>query len=109
MKMFIFAVILFASVSPAISALADNTTSENSVENTTPVNPCEKIRQTCMAGGYVKDGANNENDLVVNCVNPLMHGENVPGVTIDQATIQDCRKILKRHPHRQKHIDRPVR
>lgn len=100
MKMFIFAVILFASVTTAISAFADSTTS---------VDPCEQIRQSCLEGGYVKDGAEDKNDLVANCVNPLMHGENVPGVTIDHATIQECRDTLRRNAHRPKNINRPVR
>ena len=55
--------------------------------------PCMKIEQACEAAGFAKGKAKEGKGLVVNCMNPILEGKSVPGVTIDETTIQACKDI----------------
>lgn len=52
--------------------------------------PCQRVEAACIAAGYVKGGARQGRGLEKNCVNPLLAGAVVPGVSIDPAEVQAC-------------------
>lgn len=52
--------------------------------------PCATIAKACMGAGYSRmDNANKK--LWKDCMKPMILGQTVSGVTVDAATIQDCR------------------
>lgn len=53
--------------------------------------PCLKIKQSCLAAGFVKGGAKEGKGLQANCEKPIMEGKMVTGVSVDAATVQACR------------------
>ncbi len=65
--------------------------------------PCLRIEQICKDAGFVKGGAKEGIGLIVNCVQPILAGKSILGVTVDAATIQACRNnIQTRRPPRGK-------
>lgn len=58
--------------------------------------PCLKIQQACKKAGFVKGGAKEGKGLFVNCVQPILKGKSVPGVTMDAATIQACEDNMEK-------------
>ncbi len=57
--------------------------------------PCRKIVDACTAAGFVKGGhkpKKGENKgLWKDCVNQIVSGQSVPGVTVDPSEIEACK------------------
>lgn len=52
--------------------------------------PCKMIAQACLAGGFVRSGAANKK-FWHDCMKPILMGQTVQGVTVDPATVKNCR------------------
>ena len=51
---------------------------------------CNMIIDACKKAGYVK-GDNGDKKFWIDCMKPVMMGKSVKGVTVDAATIKQCR------------------
>ena len=88
------------------AAFAEVTTAANGESKD---HPCVKIQQACNAAGFAKGGAKERKGLFANCVKPILDGQDVPGVTVDAATIQACQNIkAKRDQRRDSNKNDPV-
>lgn len=57
-------------------------------------NPCLKIEKACEAGGFSKGAATVGKALYVDCMQPILEGKSVPGVSsVSNETIQACKNI----------------
>ena len=54
-----------------------------------PVKPCFTLMQACSAAGYSMNDPSGK-DLEKNCIEPLIHGQNVEGVSVPPADVQTC-------------------
>jgi hypothetical protein len=60
--------------------------------------PCKKIISACEAAGFVKGGhkkakgntPEQDKGLYVDCMQPIMSGKSVAGVTVDPSEVQAC-------------------
>lgn len=61
--------------------------------------PCQAVRAACEAAGFTQGGhKSGGKGLYVDCMQKLLKGEAVPGVSVDSATLQACQsKKEKRH------------
>ena len=51
--------------------------------------PCKKVREACKSANFAKG----DRSLFKDCVQPLLAGDPVPGVKLDQSIIAACKKI----------------
>jgi hypothetical protein len=61
--------------------------------------PCKKIIQACEQAGFQK-GLHKKTGkgLYLDCMNPIMAGKTVSGVTVDSSLISGCRAARAEHP-----------
>lgn len=85
MKKFALALLVLTLSVPA--AFAKDTTKAKEVGKD---HPCQRIQQACKAAGFIKGGAKEGKGLYVNCMEPILKGKTVEGVTVDAATLQSC-------------------
>lgn len=52
--------------------------------------PCKKIKEACEAAGYTKGDHKNKKGLFKDCMQPIMAGQAVAGVTADPADVSAC-------------------
>jgi hypothetical protein len=52
---------------------------------------CRKIEDACKAAGFVKGEHAQGKGLGQDCAKPIMNGQTVSGVTVDAATVKDCK------------------
>jgi hypothetical protein len=57
--------------------------------------PCKAIEASCKAAGFVKGKASEGKGLWKNCMQPIMDGQSVAGVSVDAATMQACQAKMK--------------
>lgn len=86
MKSLIAAVIVLSSV----SAFAEKDT-----------HPCKDIKAACESAGFIKNGHKDKKGLYVDCLQPIMNGQSVPGVTVSTDAVAAC-KAKKAEHHAQK-------
>ena len=70
---------------------------------TTPAaakHPCRKIETACSAAGFIKRHHKEGKGLWKDCMEPIMEGKTVEGVTVDAADIQGCKdkRAAKKKP-----------
>ena len=65
---------------------------------------CKNIVAACEAGGYVKGGHKKDNKgLWKDCVQVIKSGKSVPGVTVSESDVQECKaKKERRHERKAK-------
>lgn len=56
--------------------------------------PCIKIMDACKSAGYNKSSSTDKKSLSKNCIQPLLNGQKVEGVNVNQSDIEAC-KIKK--------------
>ena len=55
--------------------------------------PCRKIKKACKDAGFIKgDHKKTGKGLFVDCMKPLMNGENVSGVSVDSQDLSACKE-----------------
>ncbi len=65
--------------------------------------PCKALKSSCEAAGYVKGGhKNNNKGLWKDCMQPLLDGKTVAGVTADSANVSACKEKKADHHQFQK-------
>lgn len=53
--------------------------------------PCIKIMDACKSAGNNKSGSAEKKSLSKNCIQPLLNGEKVEGVTVNQNDLEACK------------------
>ncbi|MEK2688696.1 hypothetical protein [Bdellovibrio sp. GT3] len=53
--------------------------------------PCQKVKSACEAAGFVGGDRNAKKKLWKDCVDPLMAGKSVEGVTVSAKDVEDCK------------------
>ena len=61
-----------------------------------PVGPCRQIVQACRAAGFVRGQAKEGKGLFKNCVEPILAGQSVQGVSVDASVVQACQQRRQR-------------
>jgi hypothetical protein len=54
--------------------------------------PCLTIEKACKAAGFVSSGAKNGKGLFIHCMQPILAGQKVTGVTVDPADVKACKQ-----------------
>ena len=62
--------------------------------------PCAAVEKACKAAGFVRGGYKTGKGLFKNCMQPIISGQSVSGVTVNPAEIQACKE--KHEQHQQK-------
>jgi hypothetical protein len=52
--------------------------------------PCKNIHAACSAAGYIKGHHKEGKGLWKDCINPILAGQSVAGVTVNSADVQAC-------------------
>jgi len=78
-----------------------DTTPPPSGSNNGAGQPCKQIEQACTSAGFVKGEAAQGKGLYKNCVQPILKGQSVNGVTVDPSVVSACKeRMAKRHAHK---------
>jgi hypothetical protein len=88
---------------------AENATSN--LPETTPahakIGPCKDILAACNAAGYFLGGHKkgpNKGEWI-DCMDPILKGQSVAGVTVDPAVVTACKEVRAKHPgHKGQHM-----
>ena len=56
--------------------------------------PCKSIMEACKSAGFVKHGHKENKGIKKDCMQPLLDGGQVPGVTVAAEDIEAC-KVLQ--------------
>lgn len=59
--------------------------------------PCKKIMESCTAAGFKKGGYKEGKGLFKDCMQPIMEGKTVAGVTASPADIEACKAHKEDH------------
>ena len=54
--------------------------------------PCKKIEVACQSAGYLKRHHKDGKGFWKDCMQPILAGQTVTGVTVDAADIQSCQE-----------------
>lgn len=54
---------------------------------------CKNIVSACQAAGYYQGGVASGKGLAENCVNPILSGQTVAGVTVNNADLLACQAL----------------
>jgi hypothetical protein len=94
-RLSILSVLVLASSLVAFSASAGTT-------------PCKDIKSACEAGGFTKGGHKKDNKgLYKDCMQKVMAGETVPGVTVTADQVTACKAKKEKH-HAAKEAAKPA-
>jgi hypothetical protein len=52
--------------------------------------PCKQVKAACEAAGFKTGDA--KKNLWKSCIDPIVNGKSIPGVSVDTLTIAACRK-----------------
>jgi hypothetical protein len=52
---------------------------------------CEEIQTACGRAGYARDVPGGK-DLMTKCYNPILQGQSVSGVKVDDETVKKCKE-----------------
>jgi hypothetical protein len=61
--------------------------------------PCRQITHACKSAGFVRGEAKEGKGLFKDCVQPILKGQTVQGVTVDPSVVQACQQKKHNHPH----------
>lgn len=59
--------------------------------------PCKKIEAACGAAGFVKGEWKEGKGLFKNCMQPIMAGQTVAGVSVAASEVQACQAMRAAH------------
>ena len=63
--------------------------------------PCKQIEQACSSAGFVVGQAPQGNGLFKDCMQPVLKGQAVKGVSVDPTVVTACKeRLAKRRAHR---------
>jgi len=69
-----------------------------SAEEPKPAHPCEAVKSACEAAGFVKGGhKKDKKGLFVDCMQPLMAGQSVAGVSAAADVVAACKQKKEDH------------
>lgn len=75
----------------------------NPVANKGAEQPCKQIERACTAAGFVRGEAQEGKGLFMNCMNPILKGQSVAGVTVDPGVVAACKQRManrrRHHSH----------
>ena len=77
----------------AITALGSNVRAEEEGKN----HPCKAVHEACEAAGFKKGDHKDKKGLYLDCVNPLLKGESVQGVTVQPDAVAACKAMKEQH------------
>jgi hypothetical protein len=64
--------------------------------------PCKAIEQACSSAGFVKGEAAQGKGLFKDCMQPILQGQAVNGVSVNPTEVSACKeRMAHRHGHRQ--------
>ena len=72
--------------------------SANAFANMGKDHPCQKVKAACEAAGFKKGDHKDKKGLWKDCVDPVMNGKSVAGVTVSSEDVSAC-KIKKAEHH----------
>ncbi len=81
-------VLILAAVFSTQPIFADNQNTSNI--SSSGSKSCATIVNACLAAGFVRTATPNKR-FWQDCMKPIIMGQTVQGVTIDSATVKDCR------------------
>ena len=82
-------IFMFVFVVSLSSILSQNSFALEVTEHTD--GPCMKIMEACKAAGYNKSILSEKKSLSKNCMQPLLSGQKVEGVTVDPKDVELCK------------------
>ena len=92
MKQLVLHACLWAGISTAASA-ADS----SAVPVPTSPPParlyCTNIENACIAGGHKRVGHNADNGMWKSCMEPILAGKTVSGVSVDPVDVKGCQQL----------------
>lgn len=53
--------------------------------------PCLKIMDACKFAGYNKSTSNDKKSLSKDCIQPILNGQKVEGVNVNQSDVDACK------------------
>lgn len=62
--------------------------------------PCHEIKSACEAAGFKKGEHKEQKGLYKDCVQPIMEGKSVAGVTIGADVVTACKEKKENHKHK---------
>jgi hypothetical protein len=68
-----------------------------------PMGPCKQIMQACTQAGYEKGMHKKDGKgLYKDCLDPILAGTPVAGVTVDPAVVTSCQQNRAKHQQKKK-------
>ncbi len=61
--------------------------------------PCHRVEAACKAAGFARGEAKIGKGLFKDCVDPVLRGQAVAGVTVDPSEAQACAAVRAKHGH----------
>jgi hypothetical protein len=59
--------------------------------------PCNQIRSACEAAGFIKGGHKEKKGLFKDCLDPILEGQSVVGVSIGADVVTACKEKKLAH------------
>lgn len=79
----------YALLSSIIFIFSQNSFAQEATEHQD--GPCMKIMEACKSAGYNKPLGTEKRSLSKNCIQPLLNGQKVEGVTVNQSDLDACK------------------
>jgi len=92
--------ILIASVITLTGRLCWAETAETATPKFAKEGPCKEILQACQAAGYYKGGYKVGKGEYVNCMDPILKGGSVAGVSVTPDKVSACNANRAKHEGR---------
>lgn len=74
----------------------------NTDEDVKEGHPCHKIKAACEAAGFIKGHHKEKKGLYKDCMQPIMQGQTVAGVTVAPADLEACKAKKAEHHEKKK-------
>lgn len=58
---------------------------------------CQELVRSCQSAGYVRNGHKTGKGLIMDCMDPVIAGQTVAGVSASEAAIKDCKEKRAHH------------
>ncbi len=94
MKSLVMALVLMGSVSAFAGGQGNGGGHDHGAKN----HPCQKVKAACEAAGFKQGGHAEQKGLWKDCVDPVMEGKSVAGVTVSADDISACK--IKKETHK---------
>ena len=94
---------LFVLIAMALSFSMAQAQTPAAPAPTAKEHPCKKIMDACKSAGFVKGEWKQGKGLFKNCMQPIMEGKTVAGVTATADEIQSCKAHKEEHKAKTHH------